>query len=229
VKLLENMRSRAATMSLLLLIAGDATTQSVPVSSPSRALRALPGSSLTIRGSTTIGARWHCSASDISAAAVVDSNAGASTWSAVRSVSVVVPVTRLRCQSAAMDRAMLKAMRADSGSAIVGDFTAHARSDADVGAAAHLDGTLVVAGVQRAVRLDVVMRALTGDVVGVQSTMPLTLSAFNIARPRVLFGAVRARDAISVEIDLRFHAVSLARSDGAARLAASSATAIPHP
>jgi polyisoprenoid-binding protein YceI len=72
-----------------------------------------------------------------------------------------------------------------------------------------LDGTLTVAGVTQHVRLDVSTAAQLDNTVAVQGTLPLTLSGFSITPPRVLFGAIRARDRISVEVDLRFPRVLL--------------------
>ena len=124
----------------------------------------------------------------------------------VQSVSVSVPVSLLRCQSAAMERAMRKAMRAerDSTASIVGSFAAHRADAKSDTSGVHLDGTLTVAGVCQPIVFYVALDALTDSVFRVQSTLPLTLHAFNITPPRVLWGAVRARDAITVEVDLRF-------------------------
>jgi hypothetical protein len=169
-------------------------------------LAALQGSSLTIRGSTTIGARWSCTAMNIVAAAGLQSSASAFTSEAVRAVTVAVPVFTLRCQSGAMERAMRKAMRAehDSTSAIVGTFVARPAIDTQHTAGVHLDGAIIVAGVEQMIVLNVAVEELPESLVRVQSTVPLTLHAFNIIPPRVLWGAVRARDAITVEVDLRF-------------------------
>lgn len=176
-------------------------------------LTALPTSSLTIRGSTTIGARWHCTARDIVATAVLNAEPRAFSFHAIRTVFVTVPVWTLVCQSGAMERAMRKALKADrdSSSAIVGRFSAHPGHlalHADTGAAAHLDGALTVAGVARVVRLDVLLE-LNGDgTVRAGSALPLELSLFSITPPRVLFGAVRARDAITIHVDLLFPGAS---------------------
>jgi hypothetical protein len=38
----------------------------------------------------------------------------------------------------------------------------------------------------------------------VRSSLPLTLSTFDISPPTVLFGAMRARNEISIEVELRY-------------------------
>jgi hypothetical protein len=198
---------RAAIAAAFLSAAtSGAQTQATPSLTP--VLVSMPGSSLTIRGSTTIGARWHCTTDLVAAHAVMGSNSGSPVESAdaVRSVSVSVRVWDLRCQSRPMERAMRKAMRAehDTAATIVGSFAApHERSQAE---AAHLDGALVVAGVQRAVWLEAAVAPEIDGSLRVTSTVPLLLSSFRITPPRVLFGSVRARDAITVEVDLRFPA-----------------------
>jgi hypothetical protein len=178
-------------------------------SSP-KVLGALPGSSLTIRGSTTIGARWHCASSDVESHVAVAERVGSDETSAlpdVRGVTVHLPVSALRCQSAAMERAMRRALKADRDTAalaITGQFEipddlppAHANER-------DLVGALRVAGMERNVFLRARIEYLGDGSMRVQSTVPLTLSSFGITPPRVLFGAVRARDAITVEVDLRY-------------------------
>ena len=98
---------------------------------------------------------------------------------------------------------MRKAMRADHDptSAIIGSFAAQSMTTPD---SAHLDGSVIVAGVQRAVWVSAVVQPDVDGTFRVRSTVPLLLSQFQITPPRVLFGAVRARDAIVVEVDLRF-------------------------
>ena len=68
---------------------------------------------------------------------------------------------------------------------------------------AHLAGALRVAGVQRNVFLRASIEPQV-DALHVRSVVPLTLSSFGIVPPRVLFGAVRARDAITVEVELTY-------------------------
>ena len=176
-----------------------------------RVLEALAGSTLTIRGSTTVGARWHCRSNGMqSRVAIAGGSSNGSTIPEVRGVTVYVPVSALRCQSGPMERAMRHALRADRDTAaqhIIGRFevpdtipVVHAANEA------HLVGGLRVAAVERGVFLHASVLPEPDGTLRVRSQIPLTLSQFRIEAPRVLFGAVRARDAISVEVDLRFPA-----------------------
>lgn len=189
-------------LAALLMNAGVANAQSddTPL-----AITARPGSTLTIRGSTTIGARWHCTATDIQATAVMRNGARSIDAHEVMWVSVEVPVWTLRCQSGPMERAMRRAMRADrdTASVIAGHFaTDPGRPDST--RAAHLAGALTVTGVRQDIVLSAETERLGDGTLRVHSIVPLTLSAFRITPPRVLFGMVRARDAISVEVNLLF-------------------------
>lgn len=186
------------------VIGARAAAQSSAAEQRASSVAVLPGSLLTIRGSTTIGAKWHCSTDAVVANAMVRPDAASVGADAVTGVTVTVLVSALRCQSGPMERAMRKAMRAehDAASAISGTFAAHGSTASD--ARAHLDGSLVVAGVERAVVLDATVSDAPDGTFRVQATVPLLLSQFAITPPRVLFGAVRARDAIAVDVDLRF-------------------------
>jgi hypothetical protein len=169
-------------------------------------IASVAGSSLTIRGSTTIGARWHCTAQNVESRVAV-AERPLSEMPDVRGVFVRLPVTALRCQSGPMERAMRNALRADRDTAaatisgrfeIVDETTPRHPNERD------LVGALRVAGHER----NVLLRArISFDVDGamrVTSTVPLMLTAFEITPPRVLFGAVRARDAITVEVELLY-------------------------
>ena len=104
-----------------------------------------------------------------------------------------------------MNRAMRKAMRADVDTTrvIEGHFiTDPGRPDAD--RARYLAGTLTVSGVTREVAFASEVERASDGTMRVRSTIPLALTGFRITPPRVLFGAVRARDAIAVEVDLIF-------------------------
>jgi hypothetical protein len=171
-------------------------------------LHALPGSSLTIRGATTIGARWHCTTTELeSRIAIVPDSAASDRLPDVRGVTLHVPVATLRCQTGAMERAMRHALKADRDTAaqviegrfeIADEFRPGPENERD------LLGALRVAGVERQVFLRSTIVVQPDGSMIVRSVVPLELTAFGIVPPRVLFGAVRARDGISVEVALRY-------------------------
>ena len=169
-------------------------------------LPALAGSTLTIRGSTTIGKGWHCSAAGVESRIAVAERPGHD-MPDVRGVTVQLPVTALRCQSGPMERAMRHALKADRDSAattitgrfeIVDEFASPQENQRD------LMGALRVAGRERNVFLRAFISFDADGGMRVRSVVPLTLTSFDITPPRVLFGAVRARDAITVEVELLY-------------------------
>src|SRR5688572_25217979 len=91
-------------------------------------VNAMSGSSLTIRGSTTIGANWHCASTGVESNMAVAARAAhedRSMLPEVRGVTIHLPVAALRCQSGGMERAMRRALKADRDTAaqsIVGRF-----------------------------------------------------------------------------------------------------------
>ncbi|HET9453263.1 MAG TPA: hypothetical protein VFO66_03175 [Gemmatimonadaceae bacterium] len=200
---------------LLIAIAAAAGCAAAPAQAQgngtqARVLDALAGSTLTIRGSTTVGARWHCRSDGMqSRVAIADDLSPTAAIPEVRGVTVYVAVSALRCQSGPMERAMRHALRADRDTAaqhIIGRFEVPDTIPVVHPNEAHLVGGLRVAAVERGVFLHASVMPEPDGTLRVRSQIPLTLSQFRIEAPRVLFGAIRARDAISVEVDLRFPA-----------------------
>ncbi len=186
-----------------LLFSSQARAQATPI----HEVHSLPGSSLTIRGSTSIGASWHCTSTDVTAVVDVAERSGHNAAVPdVRGVSILVPVAGLHCQNGAMDRAMTHALKVDrdtsarviSGRFTVGETVA-ARADQ-----VNLVGALRVAGAERTVSLNSLVTRLADGSMSVHSELPLSLAAFGIAPPKLLFGTVRARDAITIDVDLRY-------------------------
>jgi hypothetical protein len=172
-------------------------------------LEASSGSTLTIRGSTSVGAPWHCTASSVSARVAVAAAADSQAIPDVRGIALHVPVSALRCQSGLMERAMRRTIRADvdtAAQAISGRFDI-----ADDTPPPHLNqrylfGALKVAGTERNVYLTATIDPQPDGTLRVRSRIPLALTDFGMTPPRVLFGIVRARDAVMVEVDLSYPA-----------------------
>ena len=93
----------AISLSVLPTAASDLHAQETP-----RVLEALPGSTLSIRGSTSVGAPWHCTATAVSARVAVLAAADTLALPDVRGIALRVPVAGLKCQSGPMERMMRK-------------------------------------------------------------------------------------------------------------------------
>ena len=171
--------------------------------------RVASAGAFTIRGGTTVGKSWSCRAPNLLSRVAVappDHSRTRPEIPQIRGVMIHVPVSALKCQNGMMERAMRHALRADRDTAaqhISGIFEIYDEVMPVDPREAHLAGALRVAGSHRNVflRASIEPRA---DALHVRSVVPLTLSSFGIEPPRVLFGAVRARDAVTVEVELKY-------------------------
>lgn len=174
-------------------------------------LHAMPASTLTIRGSTSVGASWHCVASHIDARVAVAAplDTIVSTLPDVRGIALHVPVSTLKCQSGPMERAMRRTIKADmdtAAQAISGRFDIADDAPPPRPNQRYLFGALKVAGVERNVYLAATIDPQPDGTLRVRSRVPLALTDFGMTPPRVLFGIVRARDAVVVDVDLFYRA-----------------------
>jgi hypothetical protein len=196
----------ALQLSVLPSAAGDLHGQEPP-----RVLHALPGSTLTIRGSTSVGAPWHCTASAVDARVAVSPplESALSPLPDVRGIALQVPVGALKCQSGPMERAMRRTIRADVDTAaqtITGRFDIADDTRPPHANQRYLFGALKVAGTERNVYLTATIDPQPDGTLRVRSRIPLNLTDFGMTPPRVLFGLVRARDGVTVEVDLTYPA-----------------------
>lgn len=170
-------------------------------------LEALPGSTLTIRGSTSVGAPWHCTARDVSARVAAMALPDSAALPDVRGIALHVPVASLKCQSGLMERQMRRTIRADVDTAaqyISGRFDIQDDAAAPAQNQRFLYGAIKVAGAERNVFLNVMIDRLPDGTLHAKSRVPLALTDFGMVPPRVLFGIVRARDAVIVDVDLKY-------------------------
>jgi hypothetical protein len=108
-----------------------------------------------------------------------------------------------------MERAMRHALKADRDSAaqvIVGLFEIADEVPPVRENERDLVGALRVAGAERNVFFRSRIVVETDGALLVRSMVPLDLTWFGIAPPRVLFGAVRARNGVTVEVELLYPA-----------------------
>ena len=197
------LRAVVLWLAVIPSVARDLHAQQPPV-----VLEALPGSTLTIRGSTSVGAPWHCVASDVTArVAVVPQSADSAALPDVRGIALHVPVSSLKCQSGLMERQMRKTIRADVDTAaqhISGRFDIQDETKPPKENQRFLYGPIMVAGTERNIFFNVTVDRVDDGTLHARSRVPLALTDFGMVPPRVLFGIVRARDAVIVEVDLRY-------------------------
>lgn len=120
-----------------------------------------------------------------------------------------VPVTALRCGNAKMERDLFSSLRGDDFPAIEFRFTelvGGVNHDIDAGSyRANIAGVLSLAGVARNIRLNVDAQRIAPDRFRLRARLPLKMTDFRITPPTALFGAIKAKDDLTVRFDLVLH------------------------
>ena len=198
------------SLALLALIGSRAPAQSIIHSSltatPLR-LSVRPDSRLWLEGSSNVR-DWRCNATSLDAAIDVDDRAlrvgGESSVRRVRHVQVRVPTHALTCGRSQMDNIMYKALHVDDEpdcQQIVGRFEIISQSG-DVDRALVMQGTLRIAGRERAVRVPVVVEEERDGALRAQGSLPILMTDYGITPPTALFGVLRTENRIVVKFDL---------------------------
>ena len=195
-------------MALLMLVASAAGAQSGRIAGAAVRLAVRPDSRLWIEGTSNLR-DWSCEAIALDASVEIDN--GAATHgpalrggSELRAVQVRVPVNALKCGRSQMDRIMYKALKADDAPAshdITGHFAVVPNGD-DGDYSLSTEGTLRVAGQERAVRIDVDVEMRPDGTLRAQGELPIHMTDYGITPPTAMFGVIRTGDRIVVKFDL---------------------------
>ncbi len=188
-------------------------------------LTAGAGSAVALEGSSNV-AGWRCSGKSIDAQMVVaasadhinnvidrieDGNIGV--WMsepsrgrfATPDFNLNVPVASFRCGNRVMESDMRRALKADRHPNVEFTFVEvrGIRHDLDSGLyQADIAGDLTLAGVTRRIDLTVSALRMSRSSFRVRARLPLMMTDFGVTPPTVLFGAVRARNSLTVHFDL---------------------------
>lgn len=200
------MRRIPTALTLIALAATTSTAQTtaqVAVGTESR---------LWIEGTTNVTG-FSCAATSVDA--TVDIDRGFSDDTAlvkhVRSVRVKVPVAALKCGRDQMDRSLRKALKADESTVtyIVASLAAEPLDSADA-ASLNAVGTLVIAGREHRVRMNVSAVRLADGSVEAQGEIPILMTDFGITPPTAMLGVVRARDRVIVKFAMKLSPATIA-------------------
>lgn len=119
---------------------------------------------------------------------------------------LIVPVAAFRCGNRVMESDMRRALKADSFPAVRFTFRAlrgGITHDLDTGLYhATISGDLTLAGVTRTIELTVSAERLSRTAFRIRAALPLLMTDFGVTPPSALFGAIRARDGLTVHFDL---------------------------
>lgn len=118
----------------------------------------------------------------------------------ITGMDVVVGVTGLHSGKDGLDRNMYKALKAAQNPEIqfhLGDYAARVADDHTT---IEAKGTLTIAGVQHDVPVTVTA-SRDGENVRLQGSVPLLMTAYGIQPPKMMLGALKVADAVTVSFD----------------------------
>ena len=175
---------------------------------PTERRDARPEGRLWIEGGSNV-TDWSCKASTFEAQVDVDSSRAPDPESAVgaeqvKRISVKVAVRNLKCGNRRMENDLYRALKAadpSTPSNILGVFRALRPADRKE---SHVDteGTIIVAGVEKGVRLRVTMDRLVDGTVIARGSVPLLMTDFGVTPPTGLFGLIRSDNEIVVKFEV---------------------------
>jgi hypothetical protein len=119
---------------------------------------------------------------------------------------LIIPVASFRCGNRVMESDMRRALKGERNPNV--EFTFRVlrggvEHDIDSGAyRADVTGDLTLAGVTRAIDVKVSAHRLSRTTFRIRAAMPLRMTDFSVTPPSALFGAVRARNELTVSFDL---------------------------
>jgi hypothetical protein len=210
---------RALSLSLLLCA-------SVLEGAEATRLVASTASTLMLEGSSNVTG-WRCRGASIDAEMVIgttadhinqvidrieDGNIGV--WMAnpsrgrfpTPSFDLNIPVKEFRCGNRVMESDMSRALKADRHPNVEFSFRelrGGVRHDLDTGLYhATVVGDLTLAGVTRRIEVTVSAQRLSRSAFRIRAVLPLRMTDFEVTPPSAPFGAIRARDNLTVRFDL---------------------------
>jgi polyisoprenoid-binding protein YceI len=193
-------------IALSVLTASVARAQSFTLTSASTMplrLSVRSDSRLWLEGSSNVR-DWRCDATAVDASVDIDdvSRTPVNSIARLRRVHVRVPTHSLTCGRSQMDRIMYKALHVDDEPdcrQIVGHFEV-VSPGAD--GAVVMQGTLRIAGRERAVRVPVAVQQQPDGSLRAQGVLPILMTDYGVTPPTALFGVLRTGNRLVVKFDL---------------------------
>ncbi len=187
-----------ALAALALLAAGAGAQGTVRVSVD-------PESRLWIEGTSNLH-EWSCKATALDATIEVDAAAvqlAVAPPKMLKRVQVKVPVKSLKCGHGGMDDNVYKALRADSDSQIsyiLGSFEATPSETSDF--SLRTVGTLLIAGKENTITMDVAAVRLPDGTIKATGTVPIKMTDYGIQPPTAIFGRLKTGNDVKVKFEL---------------------------
>ena len=182
---------------LLMLFAAAATGQTTR-------LAAAAPSAVVLEGSSNV-TDWRCRGTAVEAEMIVETSAS-HVIERIEEFTLRIPVSTFRCGNRVMESDMRAALRAKEHphvEFVLRGLRGSIHRDLDTGVyQAAIAGELSLAGATRPIELTVSASRQSPSVFTFRAELPLRMTAFGVAPPTALFGAIRARDSLVVRFDL---------------------------
>lgn len=176
-------------------------------------LRMQPDSRLWVEGTSTTRS-WSCKAPALEAD-IVATNADAPAAvldgdKAVRSVTLRVATPKLDCGNGTMTSHALKALKAGEHRSIVFTLASYDLARALDGTKGTLRGTLTLGGATRPVTIVALAKPAARGQMRVTGSHMLRMSDYGLTPPKLMMGAMKVGDEVTVGFDLVLEAVPIA-------------------
>jgi len=116
----------------------------------------------------------------------------------VHGLQLHIPVNTIRCGNRQMERDLYRALRADHHPSIDFRFT-NMNREAD---RAMIRGNASLAGTTRPIEIDAAVQRTADGRVALHARLPLRMTDFRIEPPTALFGIIKVKNELVVELDL---------------------------
>ena len=155
-------------------------------------------SQLWVTGTSTVR-DYKCSATRIDGVLQGETAASvAELGTAVRGVSVQIPVAKLSCGNGKMDDHMRKALKADANPAISYENVSHQID----GNTVTMKGKLTIAGTEKPVTLTATAVAEANGAIRVRGSKDILMTEWGVQPPSLMMGTLKVRDAVTVHFDM---------------------------
>lgn len=127
---------------------------------------------------------------------------------------LTIPATAFRCGNRVMETDLRRALKTDAHPVVRFTFASVREIEHDIKTnnyRATIRGDLSLAGVTRTIDLTVAAERLSRTTFHLHASLPLRMTDFGITPPSALFGAIRARNELTVHFDLYPEIVSAGR------------------
>ncbi|MDQ6718078.1 MAG: YceI family protein [Gemmatimonadota bacterium] len=183
-------------------------------------LQLLPGSTLTIEGTSTLHG-FTCKTDKMEAYIDVDPAFRIKQLTEVAhpivKTRVVIPVTSLKCGEGKMDKNMYETLKADENPTItyvLSTYSLVPGSTTEVAFGANTEGLLTIVGKDKTISMPIKATKAADGTATATGKYALKMTDFGIKPPRFMFGALRVGNDVTVTFNIKASASAVAYLSG---------------